>query len=174
MRIFDRKGMLIIPTPEKKVVNHNGNGNGKKILIEECFCQNGHNLISNQVMFKGYEGILLKVASRGQEGYLGISPLFRDESHISMGIELISGEIVPHYMCPVCEVDLPVFSVCKCGAGIFTLFLNDQANYSECLGICSRFDCFNSTLISKGELLSPAMMNSSEQKSGLGAYQFPH
>jgi hypothetical protein len=169
MRIFDRKGMLIIPSPEKRIES-----NGKKpMVVKECFCQNGHNLISKHVSFRGFKGIFLKIASRGNEGFLGISPVFGDESHMAVGIDLVRGEI-PQYMCPVCDVTLPFFSLCKCGAGIMTLFLNDTANYSECIGICSRYDCFNSTVISKGELLSSTMINSSEQKSGLGAYQFPH
>ncbi|MCK5056314.1 MAG: hypothetical protein KAT34_06640 [Candidatus Aminicenantes bacterium] len=169
MRIFDRKGMLIIPSPEKKIVSNNK----KMMVVKECFCQNGHNLISNHVRFKGFDGIFLKIAGRGKEGFLGISPIFGDECHISMGLDVVSGEI-PQYMCPVCDVNLPVYSICSCGAGIITLFANAKANFSNCIGICSRYDCFNSSVISNGELLSPTMINCSEKKSGLSAYEFPH
>lgn len=169
MRIFDRKGMLVIPQPEKKVITNNK----KLLVVKECFCQNGHNLISNHVRFKGFDGIFLKIASRGKEGFLGISPIFGDECHMSIGLDLVSGEI-PEYMCPVCDVKLPVYSMCSCGAGIMTLFANEKANFSDCIGICSRYDCFNSSVISNGELLAPTMINCSEKKSGLSAYQFPN
>jgi len=162
MRIYDRKGMLVIPTPPKK-----SDCNGKDLLlVKECFCRNGHNLINKCVSFSGFDGIYLRARAGNQEGYIGLSPVYGEKCRISLDIDLKSGEI-SQLLCPTCGIDLPVFSTCHCGAGIMTLFLNPRSDFTDSIGICGRVDCTNSVVRSEGELLSLTMVNSSKRKSGM-------
>ena len=166
MNRFNRKGMLIIPSPHEKTTEKPP----EKILVKECFCHNGHQLISKRVMFDCYEGIFLKAKNKGKEGFIGLNPIYGEKCRISLDLELVSGEVY-QLICPVCNENLPVFSTCSCGAKIIALFLNNKADFSDCIGICSRVNCNNSAVQSRGELLSLTMVNSSGKKSGLGCIQ---
>lgn len=154
--------MLVIPTPPKQ-----SDCIGKDmLLVKECFCQNGHNLINKRVSFSGFDGIYLRAGTGNQEGYIGLSPIYGEKCRISLDIDLKSGEI-SQLSCPFCGIGLPVFSTCHCGARIMTLFLNPRADFTDSIGICGRVDCTNSVVKSEGELLSLTMINSSKRKSGM-------
>ncbi|MCK4764172.1 MAG: hypothetical protein KAW12_18375 [Candidatus Aminicenantes bacterium] len=169
MKIYDSRGMLNIPEPLKRVPNKNR----ESLVVKSCYCPNGHNLIGNRVQFNGHNGILLKVRSRGQEGFAGLSPVYGAKCRISMDIELVEGEI-PQLLCPTCDVELPAFSVCNCGAEIVALFLNKEADYTDCIGICNRVGCENDTVRHEGELLSLTACDSSHKKSGLSTFLTPN
>jgi hypothetical protein len=162
MRIYDRRGMLNIPTPQKRLVK----SDKSMLLVKECYCQNGHNLIDHRVTFNGYSGICLKTSNGEKEGTVGLSPVYGEKCRIAMDIEFKEGEIYQFY-CPHCNIDLPVFSPCHCGADIITLFLNPEADFANCIGICNRVGCANSVVRSRGELLSLAVVNTSQKRSGL-------
>lgn len=162
MRIYDRKGMLIIPNPTPKVTTPSDD----IILVQECYCQNGHQLIDDRVKFGEFKGIYMKVRAHGDEGYLGLSPIYGEKCRIILDIELDSGEILD-LRCPTCDESLPIYSACNCGGSIVALFLNDAANFSDCIGICNRVDCNNASVRREGEYLALTMTNSSKKKSGL-------
>jgi len=162
MRIYDRRGMLVIPKPQP-VVNQEDK---PVILVKECFCQNGHNLVSNRVTFSNFDGIYLKVKNNEKEDFIGLSPVYGEKCRIALGVELVKDEIYEFY-CPDCNEELPVFSPCHCGADIVTLFLNERGDYKDCIGICNRVDCSNSVVRNKGELIGETVLNSSSKRSGL-------
>ena len=162
MRIYNQKGMLVIPNSKKRVTNLYDN----MVLVKNCYCQHGHNLIGNRVNFNSLNGIYLKARNDEQEGFIGLSPVYGEKCRITWDLDLIEGEIL-HFFCPTCNADLPVFSPCHCGADIVTFFLNPNADYTDCIGICSRVDCSNAVVRNKGELLSQTIVNSSSKRSGL-------
>jgi len=162
MRIYNQKGMLVIPYSRKKVTNLYDN----MVLVKNCYCQNGHSLIGNRVNFNSLNGIYLKARNEKQEGFIGLSPVYGEKCRIAWDLDLAEGEIL-HFFCPTCNADLPVFSPCHCGAEIITLFLKPDADYTDCIGICSRVNCTNSVVRSAGELMSLAALNNSHKRSGL-------
>lgn len=162
MKIYDRKGMLVIPAPPRRVESIDK----ELLLVKECFCQNGHHLISGRVNFSGFNGIFLKVRNDVREGFVGLSPVYGEKCRIALDLDLRSGELW-QLICPACDEELPVFSTCSCGGRIMTLFLNQRADFANCIGICNRVDCPNSVVKSEGELLFMTMLNSARRKSGM-------
>lgn len=162
MRIYDRRGMLMIPSPRKRVPG----GTDGMLLVKACYCQNGHNLICNQLTFNNFNGIYLRAQNGKEDGFIGLSPVYGEKCRIGWKVDLVGGEIF-QFFCPTCNVSLPVFSPCHCGADIITFFLNPEADYAECIGICNRVNCSNSVVRSRGELLSLADINIPRKRSGL-------
>ena len=60
MRRFNSKGMWHFPNIIRKKKSK-ARPFYEKLIIKECYCPNGHNLVSPKVDFKGYNGILMKV-----------------------------------------------------------------------------------------------------------------
>ncbi len=58
------------------------------IVIKQCFCPEGHNLVSDQAVFDGFNGIVLKVNSGNQEGVVALNPVYGLKHRISFGINL--------------------------------------------------------------------------------------
>ena len=155
MKLFNSQGMMIIPIPEKKKKL----ANAKKILVvKECFCQNGHNLISSRTQFDEHEGIIVKVKSTNGEGMVALSPVYGDKSRISLDIDLVDNEIVD-ICCPACDSKLPVFSSCECGGDFIALFITYKSEYSNCIGICNRVGCPEAVIHDEGELITLSMIN---------------
>ena len=116
MKRFNKKGMLVIPDPRKKE-----SPKEKILVIEECYCSNGHSLISSMAVFDGFDGILFK-AKRGKEsGMIALSPVYGEKNRISLDLNLIDGDIWDFY-CPECNVTLPNYNTCDCGARLITFF----------------------------------------------------
>ncbi len=154
MNLFNSQGMMIIPIPEKKKKL----AKAKKILVvKECFCQNGHSLISSRTRFEDHDGILVKVKSANGEGLVALSPIYGDRSRFSLDIDLIDDEIVD-IRCPACDSKLPVFSSCDCGGDFIALFITDKTDYSNCIGICNRVGCPDAVIHDDGELISISMI----------------
>lgn len=149
MKIFNKEGMLIIPDPkgaELKPV--------KKILfVDECYCQNGHSLMNSRASFNGLPGIMLKVKAKDRKGLVALSPIYGDKSKISLDIDLHDKELI-ELSCPICDSLLPAYSTCSCGADLAALFLSKEIDFNNCIGICSRVNCFNSEIKSSSELLN--------------------
>ncbi len=154
MKIFDSKGMMIIPRPSQKDEKE-----GPKVLVvKECFCPNGHNLVSKRAMFDEFEGIIMKAKKEDGEGILAISPIYGQKARISMDIELVGGEPLELY-CPYCDIALPAFSSCHCGGKIIAFFANRNRDFSNCIGVCNRVDCRNAVLQNEGKLLSLSLIS---------------
>ena len=130
--------MLIIPKQEKKEQNKED----LMLVIKECYCPNGHNLISNRVKFNGFAGILLKAKKEdGSEGFLALSPIWNDKSRISLDLDLHKGEELELF-CPECGAALPVYSKCPlCHGDLVAMFLEPKKDFSNCLSICNVIGC---------------------------------
>lgn len=144
---------MVIPNPIKdKTVSA-----PKVLIINELYCPNGHNLINNRTSFNSYPGILIKVEQAGQIGMIALSPIYGDKCRITLDIDLKSGETIKMF-CPHCDVALPVHSKCSCGADLITLFLTKEPRFADCVVICNRVDCANSSIIEGGDIISASMM----------------
>ena len=154
MRRFDNKGMMVFPTPlpaEYRESNH-------VLVVQACYCLHGHNLINPRAQFNDFDGIFLRVRKDEVDGLVALSPVYGDKSRISLGIRLEKGDVFT-LLCPECSVTLPVFGQCSCEADLITIFLNTEADFGHCMGLCSRVGCFNAQLKSGDELLTIASLD---------------
>jgi hypothetical protein len=142
-KVFDKKGMMVFPNQQKKDCYCYED---KILVLEKCFCPNGHNLIDKRSSFNGFNGIVLKVKNKGIWGTVAISPIKKDSASIVFGLSIEKGDIT-EFHCPQCGIEIPVYTDCSCGAHVYCLFTNDASGYSDCIGICSRYGCYNSRVI---------------------------
>jgi len=146
--------MLIIPNP---VSSESICKNKNLILVNECYCQNGHNLISNSAIFNGFKGIVIKVKRNKAEGLVALSPVYGYKSRVSLNVNLFEDDIW-EICCPQCDVGLPVYSECSCGGKMIALFTDTSADFSNCIGICNRIGCFNAGILHSNEMLTMSMV----------------
>lgn len=155
MKRFNNNGMMIIPSPLK----HKIEIKDKALVVKKCFCPNKHSLMTSRAKFNGHEGIMLKVKNNSKEGLVALSPIYGDNTRISLDIDLEKDEILD-FFCPTCDVKLPVFSPCTCHGNLIALFTNDKSDFTNCIGVCNRVDCINSVTKNEGELVTISMINS--------------
>lgn len=155
MKRFDSKGMLIIPNP---VSSESICKSKQLLLIKECYCQNGHNMISNKAIFNGFAGIVIRVRRGNEEGLVALSPVYGYKSRVSLNVCLFDDQIWD-ICCPQCNVILPVYSSCACGGNMIALFSDKEANFANCIGICNRIGCYNSGIQHSNELLTQTMIS---------------
>lgn len=153
MGIFNNKGMMVFPNPQKKQSEHEN-----IIVVKDAFCSNGHSLINKRVRFNGLDGIYLKVKHSEKSGYVGLSPIFGDKSRIFIDIDLVKNDIIDLF-CPTCDTLLPIFSTCSCGSKFIALYTSKELNFKDCIGICNRVDCVNSEIISGNQLITFSMID---------------
>ena len=149
MKRFDQKGMMVFPNPDRE------KGAGKMadlLVIEKCYCPNGHNLISSQAVFDDFNGILLKVRKAGQEGHVALNPVYGLKHRVSMGINLLKDELI-EIACPECATALPVYSQCSCGGELVALFLDEKPDFTNSLLICNRVGCHNAQIRLHNEMV---------------------
>jgi len=152
MKQFDKNGMLIIPTP--KEINTSKEIE-EVLVVKECYCQNGHNLVNKNANFNGLAGIVLKVVNQNsQTGTIALSPIYGQKLRISLDIELTEGEQVK-VLCPHCNEELPVFANCtSCESGQFiSLFLDQNGNFNNCLAVCNTIGCKSLTISTGKDIL---------------------
>ena len=158
MKIFDGKGMLLIPTPVKREA-----AKGEKVLVvRDCFCPQGHSLISRRALFNGYPGILLRIRGAAGEGLLALSPVYGEKSRVTLDVEVEEG-LIYEMLCPQCGMNLPVFATCRCGGDIVTLFTTRTGDVAHCIGICNRAGCMHSEVRSGDVLLEQAMIDTFDE-----------
>ncbi|MBN1250852.1 MAG: hypothetical protein JXR51_07045 [Bacteroidales bacterium] len=152
MKNFDKNGMLIIPTPKEIKSECESE---EILVVKECYCQNGHQLINKRVCFNDLPGILLKVKKLNyKEGFIALSPVYNHKHRISIDIDLIKGESLQLY-CPECSIELPIYSNCTCCDGkLIAVFLDKTANFNNCITIGNTVGCKNSSIIANKEILS--------------------
>ncbi|PIS30011.1 MAG: hypothetical protein COT43_02720 [Candidatus Marinimicrobia bacterium CG08_land_8_20_14_0_20_45_22] len=155
MERFDSKGMMIMPNPLKSEIA----GKKKVLIVDQLFCQNGHNLISKRAIFNGYPGLLIKVRQDDDAGLIALSPFYGENSRFTLDIDLIDQKILS-LMCPVCGVEMPVISPCNCGGNLVAFFLTKECDFRNCVGICTRVNCSNSHIVHSGELITRSMLES--------------
>lgn len=154
MSIFNKKGMLVFPNP----IKHSKICKEEKLLVfTECYCPNGHNLVSDNVQFNDFKGILLKIAKDDKKGHVALSPVYGCKSRITVGINLTEGAQYK-LSCPECETALSIFSKCHCGGDIFTLFLDKEAKFDSFIGACNRIGCTNAYIQIGKELITNARL----------------
>ncbi len=152
---FDEKGMLIIPNPRQPRMIQAAN----LLVITHCFCPQGHDLISRRASFNGYPGLVLGVTADERKGLIALSPVYGEKVRLALEIDLEAGELV-HLHCPACDMALPVHSACpSCGGEMIALFLQPQADFSDCVVVCNRIDCPNATIIHGGQLVAQSMID---------------
>ena len=147
MKLYDNKGKMKFPEPRKSIKE-----NDQIEIIEECFCQNGHNLKSSRIKFNTLNGIYLKVKNDKKEGFIGLSPVCGSKTRVSIDIDLEKDERYNFY-CPECDVKLPVFSPCpSCSGNLITIFRNNNADYNYCIGVCNTVDCAHAEIKTGDEM----------------------
>jgi len=149
MKIFDNKGLMIIPSPKDPKAEKEA----QAVIIKKCFCSNGHNLVSKQAQFGTHEGIVLEVIMDDKLGILALSPVYGDKSRITLGIILEVGKLV-QLVCPVCKVKLPVFSSCDCGGDLLVMFTGALNDFNNCVGVCNRVGCKHAEIKNEGHLIT--------------------
>ncbi len=153
MERFDKKGMMVYPSPIRKAIREKE----KVLVVQECYCPRGHSLINPRAIFNGLGGIDLKVHTEDATGRIVLSPMVGDKSRIALDIDLKSGELVK-IVCPLCDTPLPLYAACQCGGELIALFTTPEKDYAHCVGICNRVDCFNGEVKSGGDMMSFSMM----------------
>ncbi len=153
-RRFDKNGMMIIPNPMKDEIK----GKEKVLVIKECYCHNGHNLMNGRARFNQHDGIMLVISAGEDEGMVALSPIYGDKTRVSIEIDLLSRKVYD-LACPVCRESLPEFAPCSCGGEQRALFSTKEADYSNCIGVCNRVDCPNAVIHSEGEMISISMID---------------
>lgn len=155
MKIFNSKGMLVVPNPvSKESICKSPN----IVIVEECYCPNGHNLISDQAIFNGFNGIVVRVKRGEEEGLVALSPVYGYKSRVSMNVYLENGDIWDVF-CPECHKELPVYSKCECGGDMVVMFCSQDTSFTECIGICNRIGCYHAGIMRSNELLTMSMIN---------------
>ena len=149
MKRFNAQGMLLFPNPIRKSRLRKPR---RLLLISECYCHNGHNLISDRAIFDGHKGIMLKIKHNDRQGLVALSPVYGYKTRVSLDLPLYTDEVYAVF-CPTCNEKLPSFSRCSCEADLFALFLDRNADFSNCILICNRIDCFNSEIKYRDEIL---------------------
>jgi hypothetical protein len=150
MQRFNQNGMMIFPSPEgiKKV--------GKLadlVVIKQCYCPNGHNLVSDQAVFDSFNGIVLKVKKAGQKGHVALNPVYGLKHRVSLNIQLTTNDLL-EVCCPDCGVALPVYSACSCGGNLVTLFLDEKPDFTNSVLICNRVDCQHAQIRLHNEVMN--------------------
>jgi len=134
---------------KRQVIEQNDRQDGQ--LISECYCRNGHSILSDMAVFDGHPGLTLKLVNSRQEGFLSISPIIGDRRRQFFDFERNPGDVVD-ICCPVCSEPFPIYNECSCGAHLIALFTSPRAQFSHCVGICQRIGCLHAELISERDL----------------------
>ena len=149
MERFDNKGMMIFPNPEKLKTAAKLT---ELVVIGKCYCPHGHNLVSDQAVFDGLHGIVLKVRKGAEEGLVALNPVYGMKHRISLNIHLIRDDLL-EVQCPQCGVALPVYSSCSCGGDLITLFLDEKPDFTNSIMVCNRVDCTNAQIRLHNEMI---------------------
>ena len=123
----------------------------RKEVITECYCPNGHSILTDAGVYEGYPGLTLLLRTTAQEGILSISPIIGDHARSFLNFERRPGEVV-EICCPTCEEPFPIYNECDCGAHLVALFTSPNASFAQCVGICQRIGCLHSELLSERDM----------------------
>ncbi|MFP4459373.1 MAG: hypothetical protein ACLFSQ_07285 [Candidatus Zixiibacteriota bacterium] len=161
---FDRKGVWIIPDPKDMKKQK---GDKKCLVVSRAFCHNGHSMIWKKAKVNGYPAIRIEAETKsGKVGDIVISPIYGDKTNVTLGLDSQPDEKLI-LRCPVCHEELQTLKKCdNCADGdIKSIFLTDDINIHDAIGICDVQNCPNAVFMISGKLLSDDMEK-------LGAYTF--
>jgi len=120
-------------------------------VISECYCHNGHSLISDAATFSGFDGLTVELRKEGENGQLALSPIVGDMSRTFFNFVRKEGDLVD-ICCPTCHEPLPYYDACICSAFLVAMFTSPNKNFANCIGICQRIGCLHSKIISNYNL----------------------
>ncbi|WP_321289318.1 hypothetical protein [uncultured Sunxiuqinia sp.] len=125
------------------------------VIIEKCYCPNGHSLLDENSKFSDHPGIKIKVIRNGgDEGFLVLSPKFGDYSKMSIDITFKNGDLLEMF-CPECNAKIPIYSSCYiCHNHMLTLFTTKDNSYQHCVGVCQKVGCHNSKMVENERMIS--------------------
>ena len=158
MEIFDKKGCLIIPEPEKLSILAKQKGvvsEKKKILIRQLYCSEGHQLILNEnPAFDDHAGIHLICEGNYFRQPVYLSP-FQGDNRKKFKKDFERGEILRVY-CPQCNIEFPKLTPhdCRKGAMYLALFLDRKADLNNAACVCNAWGCYASFLRITGDVLA--------------------
>lgn len=155
MNKYNEKGMIIYPCSRKEEVVHTHD----YLVVEQCFCPNGHDLVTSQIHFNNFKGVKLQVSTGSQKGIVFMSPIYGEKCRASVGVDLKFSELY-ELSCPDCGVRLPAFGPCTCGGELMTLFLDEKLSFSNCIAVCNSFGCPHSEIKSVEQLRNFYMTDS--------------
>lgn len=150
MQRFDQKGMMVFPSHDR--IKKAGKM-ADLLVIKQCYCPNGHNLVSDQAVFDGFSGVVIKVRKAGQEGLVALNPVYGLKHRVSIGFKLVKDDL-PELLCPVCGVALPAYTSCSCCGNLVTLFLDEKPDFTNSILICNRVDCHNAQIRLHNEIVN--------------------
>ena len=126
-----------------------------KIVVNEAYCHNGHNLMSPDVKIAGYPSIRLLITDpKGKKHDLYISAV--DGDHEKKGGEGIKQGQLLVVSCPICEEELDNISPCDCtkGSKFVAIYMNKKRSFSSCVGVCNSWGCYRSFMNSAWRIIS--------------------
>jgi hypothetical protein len=158
MEIFDKKGRLIFPDTERfrKIAAEKGIiAKQKKILIQQVYCSNGHQLVHPQnPKFDNEPGIHIICEGETIWQSVYLSP-FQGDRRKEYKKEFKMGEVLQIF-CPECHTHFPRFAPhdCQADAMYLALFLDQEANFYNTVCVCNVWGCYASFLRLAGEIFS--------------------
>jgi hypothetical protein len=123
----------------------------ENLVVRECYCPNGHTILSDLAIFGGHQGLTLQLRTASQQGLLSLSPIIGDRDRIFVNFTEVVGEVV-EISCPVCAALFPLYNECSCGAHLVALFTSPETTFAKCIGICQRIGCLHSELLTERDL----------------------
>ena len=148
MEIESNKGIEIIPGKETPIP-----ANKEVIVINHCFCPNGHDLVTSRARFGDHNGIIIGVGDSVTMGYIALSPYYGDKSRVSIDYDLQEGALLSLF-CPHCKVPLPTYAVCECGGVLIVMFTKPEVDYKNLVGVCNRVGCKHAEIKNEGQLMA--------------------
>jgi hypothetical protein len=150
--LYNKKGMMLFPNPLRRTKFCKSDN---VIVVQHCYCPNGHNLISSKAVFNGFNGIIVKVKDdkKNLEGLVALSPVYGYKSRVSLDVDLGQDTIWPMY-CPECNEALATYTDCNCGGQMVVMFLDNKKDFENCIGVCNRIGCENAGITYGNELLT--------------------
>lgn len=158
MEIYDKKGRLIIPEPERLKVLGPAKGviaEEKKVLVEQLYCPRGHPLINkHNPQFEGRPGIHILCEGKYFRQSVFLSP-FQGDNRKEFNKDFSQGEIL-RIFCPECNTEFPRLAPHDCheGAMYIALFLDKNADLNNAVCVCNAWGCYASFLRLAGDVLS--------------------
>jgi len=147
MKIFTHKGGMRVPEQKKP----EGKPKKKPIVLKECYCPNGHNIIDPKNKFNNLSAITIGLKNKKQKGLLIINPTCGNKNSVTIGID-IKNKVIYEFYCPECGIELPNYAHCHCKGDLKILFTTPKLDYNHFVGICNRTGC-NNSIIKKGDEL---------------------
>jgi hypothetical protein len=148
MELHVNKSLEIIHAPENLIPT-----DADVIVIKDCYCPNGHDLVTNRARFGDHNGIMIGVGNPGSMGYIALSPLYGDKSRVCIDYDLKEGELLTLF-CPHCKALLPTYAVCECGGVLMVMFTKPEVDYKNLVGICNRVGCKHAEIKNEGQLMA--------------------